>query len=286
MALPESYLNSTLLATEFDRAKVIIRDMIVTQKVSAPRVVRLAWHDSGTYCTHCSRKGGPHAVMRFPAQGDDPANSGLQTARGPIDVAYYENGFEGTITLADFWQFAAVVAIEFMEGPHIPFRPGRENWGENQVTPWDRLPAADFGFPKFDLTTHYMRDIFYRMGFNDYEIVVLLGAHTLGECHIEWSGFFGPWTPNPMKFDNSFYRELVYDVWQLTPNTRQYFDTTPGMEFLMMLHTDMALINDPDFYRYVEIFADNQAEWFSAFTQVFPKLQELGCSNLLPPIPW
>ena len=39
-----------------------------------------------------------------------------------------------------------------------------------------------------------MRDIFYRMGFNDQEIVALIGAHTLGECHKDRSGFVGPWT--------------------------------------------------------------------------------------------
>ena len=33
-----------------------------------------------------------------------------------------------------------------------------------------------------------------RMGFNDQEIVALSGAHTLGRCHADRSGFVGPWT--------------------------------------------------------------------------------------------
>lgn len=33
-----------------------------------------------------------------------------------------------------------------------------------------------------------------RMGFNDQEIVALCGAHTLGRCHDDRSGFVGPWT--------------------------------------------------------------------------------------------
>jgi hypothetical protein len=32
------------------------------------------------------------------------------------------------------------------------------------------------------------------MGFNDREIVALLGAHALGRCHEDRSGYWGPWT--------------------------------------------------------------------------------------------
>ncbi len=42
--------------------------------------------------------------------------------------------------------------------------------------------------------SQHIRDIFYRMGFNDREIVALIGAHTLGACHADRSGYVGPWT--------------------------------------------------------------------------------------------
>jgi catalase (peroxidase I) len=32
------------------------------------------------------------------------------------------------------------------------------------------------------------------MGFDDREIVALIGAHSLGRCHRDRSGFEGPWT--------------------------------------------------------------------------------------------
>jgi len=249
-------------------------------------MVRLAWHEAGTFCHYCSKRGGPHGLMRFPGAIKDPSNNGISTIAPPLQDVWSQEGFDETITLADFWQFAGVVAIEWMKGPHIPYRPGREDWSESDITPWDRLPSADFGFPEWDPTSHFMRDIFYRMGFDDYEIVVLLGAHTLGECHAQWSGFFGLWTPDPLVFNNAFYHELIYHKWALTPNTHQYFDTTPGLEFLMMLHSDMALIHDPNFLRHVQRFADDQEAWFKAFAEVFPKLQELGVHSLLPPIDW
>lgn len=46
------------------------------------------------------------------------------------------------------------------------------------------------------------RDIFYRMGFTDKEIVALSGAHTLGKAHSDRSGFEGAWTAQPLVFDN------------------------------------------------------------------------------------
>lgn len=39
-----------------------------------------------------------------------------------------------------------------------------------------QLPDASQG-------AEHLREVFYRMGFNDREIVALSGAHTLGRCH-------------------------------------------------------------------------------------------------------
>jgi hypothetical protein len=52
------------------------------------------------------------------------------------------------------------------------------------IPPNGRLPDAAQG-------AQHVRDIFYRMGFNDREIVALSGAHTLGRCHTDRSGFSG-----------------------------------------------------------------------------------------------
>jgi len=284
--LPPSYKNITFLTEEFARAKPLIQNLIKSGAVRGPIVVRLAWHDAGTYCRYCSRMGGPHALMRFSEQNSDPADAGLYTARDPLNTIYNATirGFNETITLADFWQFSAVVAIEYMNGPHIPFRPGREDWGEDQLTPYDRLPDGSFSFPDFPNTAQYVRDIFYRMGFNDTEIVVLIGGHTLGQCHSQWSGFFGPWTPDPDTFDNDFYAELVTDPWEVTTGTQQYYDTK--IPSLMMLQTDLSLIHDPIFLTSVKKYANDQQAWFNDFSVTFKKLQENGVTTLLPPIDW
>lgn len=39
-------------------------------------------------------------------------------------------------------------------------------------------------------TVQHVRDVFYRMGFTDKEIVALLGAHSMGRCHTDRSGYW------------------------------------------------------------------------------------------------
>lgn len=60
------------------------------------------------------------------------------------------------------------------------------------VTPDGRLPNAETGEPGADKAdAAHLRDIFYRMGFDDQEIVILSGGHALGRCHTTASGFDG-----------------------------------------------------------------------------------------------
>jgi cytochrome c peroxidase len=64
-----------------------------------------------------------------------------------------------------------------MGGPQIAWRPGRSDAADGKQCPPDgRLPDAT-------KDQRHVRDIFYRMGFNDQEIVALCGAHALGKCH-------------------------------------------------------------------------------------------------------
>ena len=46
---------------------------------------------------------------------------------------------------------------------------------------------------------------------------------------------------------------------------------------LMMLPTDMALIQDPIFKKHVEVYARNEEEFFDDFSDTFAKLTSMGC---------
>ena len=92
-------------------------------------------------------------------------------------------------------------------GPEIKWQPGRSDKVSGESCgPDGRLPDAAQG-------AKHLRHIFYRMGFNDQEIVALSGAHSLGRCHPDRSGFKGPWTNSPTTFSNLYFQELLDTKW-------------------------------------------------------------------------
>lgn len=101
-----------------------------------------------------------------------------------------------------------------MGGPKILWRPGRvdEVDGRN-CTPDGRLPDGDKG--KVGATIRHVRHTFNRMGFNDREMVALIGAHAIGRCYPSRSGYSGPWTRAPTTFSNLYYKELLENTWTL-----------------------------------------------------------------------
>jgi len=159
-----------------------------------------------------------------------------------------------------------------MGGPHIEWRPGRSDASDgSKCAPDGRLPDASKG-------SDHVRDIFYRMGFNDREIVALIGAHTLGRCHTDRSGYHGPWTRSPITFSNSFYQELLNHKWvkKNWNGPEQYEDETHE---LMMLPADLVLIQDHKFRPIVEEYAKDEDKFFHDFALAFAKLLSLGTSN-------
>lgn len=117
------------------------------------------------------------------------------------------------------------------------------------------------------------------MGFNDKDIVVLSGAHTLGRCHTYRSGFEGPWTTNQFKFDNEYFKNLLELTW--TPREwdgpLQYTDESKK---LMMLPTDICLTTDPEFRKYVELYASHQDLFLKNFSTVYLRLLANGCGEM------
>ena len=113
----------------------------------------------------------------------------------------------------------------------------------------------------------HLRDVFGRMGFNDREIVALSGGHTLGRMHKVRSGFDGPWTSQPLKFDNEYYRNLIGLTWVQRQWTGplQYEDKETGK--LAMLPTDIALLSEPATRAIVEEYARRHITLFRSFVR-------------------
>ncbi|ROV97549.1 hypothetical protein VSDG_04611 [Cytospora chrysosperma] len=231
-----------------------------------PVLLRLAWHASGTYDKETGTGGSNGATMRFAPEGDHGANAGLAHARdflAPVKAKF------PWITYSDLWILGGVCAVQEMMGPKIPFRPGRSDKDVAACTPDGRLPDGAKGHD-------HLRNIFYRMGFNDQEIVALAGAHALGRCHTDRSGFDGPWTFSPTVLTNDYYNYLVNTKWEYKKwdGPKQFVDK--DTKSIMMLPADMALVQDKKFKEVVEKYAKDNDAFFNDFRNVCVKLFELG----------
>lgn len=205
--------------------------------------------------------------MRFSPEKDWGANAGLAKARERLEDI--KKKFP-VISYADLWILAGVVAVEAMGGPKIQFRPGRlDAKGGSKIVPDGRLPDAA---REYD----HLRAIFYRMGFNDREIVALSGCHGIGRCHTSNSGYDGPWTETPTRFSNLYFKELLNRKWvkKEWKGPEQFVDAETGE--LMMLPSDLALLKDSEFKKYVEVYAKDKEAFFKDFAAAFQKLTELG----------
>jgi len=235
-----------------------------------PILIRLAWHASGTYDKKSNTGGSNGAGMRWAPESAWGANAGLDKARArlePIKKKYPD------LSYSDLWVYAGYVALETMGGPTVPFRLGRVDHVDEKKIP----KLADGLLPDATQGAQHLRDIFYRMGFNDQEIVALSGAHGLGRCHLDRSGFEGPWTNAPTTFSNEYFRILFDEKWVKEKNSKgnlQFWDQKTHK--LMMLPTDLAVVEDPKFREWSEKYKKDQDLFFKDFAAAFKKLTELG----------
>ena len=96
-------------------------------------------------------------------------NAGLQHARALLEPVKAANP---EMTYADLYVLAGAVAIEEMGGPIIGYRWGRSDAcheaspaEDSRFSPDGRLPDGDK--PSKAETVQHLRDIFYRMGFDE-----------------------------------------------------------------------------------------------------------------------
>jgi catalase (peroxidase I) len=254
-------------------------EAILNEKSCGPIFIRLSWHDAGVFSTGKLTGGCPNAVLRFTDAGEGTfgANAGLPTVAlnllRPVTEKYADAGF---ISNSDLWVLAANIAIKKMGGPFIPTRFGRKDAkdsAESVESQVGRLPDGDKG-------ADHLRAIFYPKGFDDKDIVALSGAHTVGKCHEDRSGFVGAWTSDHLKFDNSYFTDMLSKKYEDETTSTGNPQKRCPVSGTMMLISDLALIEDEAFKVYVEKYAMDQDAWFADFVAAWVKLQELGCFDL------
>ena len=272
-----------------------------------PIMVRLAWHDAGTFDASSKRWpdcGGANGSIRFDPEMEHAANAGLRKALAylkPVKEKYPR------VSWADLIQLAGATAVETAGGPKIPMRYGRVDVsGPEQCPKEGNLPGAE---PPFDdgspNAASHLRRVFRRMGFDDREIVALSGAHTIGRAFAERSGTVthGYGAKKATKYTGGcpagapggpgsggcpFARrdgkaELGMPGGQSWTKSWLTFDNSyfkrvyeEDPKELLWLSTDRALHEDPGFKPHFERYAADEGAFFKDFAAAFAKLSERG----------
>ena len=267
-----------------------------------PPLIRLAWHASGTFApaaSSCHKGGSQGGTLRFDEELHHEANAGLKQSAVKI-LEPIEEKCGQHLSHADLHTLAGVVAMHALGGPSIDWSYGRIDAPDSSFVPTEgRLPSPDSGRSGADQAdANHLRAIFGRMGFNDQDIVVLSGAHAVGRCNSWASGYDGTWTANPIVFDNSYFVNLIELQWKKRDwNGPLQYTSSEKVESkdkaknklsrqLMMLPTDLILLQDPSFRRYVKQYAKDRERFERDFSKAFQKLVELGTKDLIPANLW
>jgi cytochrome c peroxidase len=248
-----------------------------------PTMLRLAWHSSGTFDKISKTGGSQGGTIRFKEELAHGGNAGLSKMVATLEPIKKRHP---DISYADMYTLAGKVAIEDAGGPAIDWRAGRVDEQVEAVTPDGRLPNADTGHGQAANAHHLRHDVFYRMGFNDRDIVALSGAHALGRAHKDASGYSGPWTPTPYLLNTNFFNLLIHEKWtkKVWDGPEQYEDPSGK---LMMLPSDLALVDDPKFKKYVVMYAADEQLFRKDFAKAASKLFALGTKDLQAvPVVW
>jgi cytochrome c peroxidase len=188
----------------------------------APTLLKLSWNSSATFSRFDQSGGSCGATMRFSPECDWKSNSGLHIARNFLEPFKQKHP---SLSYSDLWTLASVVAIESMDGPTIRWQPGRTDATMETLSlpiyavTESRLPRSN-GMSLEDLVAN-IKETFGRMGRLKYnEIVALCGAHGVGRCHADASGYDGPRTKSETKFSNQYFKVLLNETWTLKTKTK------------------------------------------------------------------
>jgi L-ascorbate peroxidase len=224
------------------------------QRAKAPAVLRLAFHDAGTFLLS-SNDGGANGSLLY--ELERPESFGLKRGLKPVQAAQELLGGTAAerVSLADLIQLAGAHAVAITGGPAIRVPLGRLDAPE--ADPAGRMPEETLGGTA-------LREHFARSGLTARELVALSGAHTIG----------GKGFGDPLTFDNAYYSTLLAAPWRADPGSH------------IGLISDRLLTQDAECKRWVEAYAADQQLWRADFGTAYLRMGSLGArwaSGVAPP---
>lgn len=179
-------------------------------------LVRLPFHDS-LGGGRPNGKGGPNGCIDFTTND----NNGLQTIVATLQ-GVYSGSWSTLLSFADFIVLAGNTAILAATTTNtapccglptpaapllLPFRYGRVDDAA--------CVGVDAAFLPSPLNSYAQTaaNFVTRVGMTPRQMVAVLGAHTLGRCQAQNSGFEGGWTAFQSSFSNTFFTTLAGVQW-------------------------------------------------------------------------
>jgi cytochrome c peroxidase len=268
-----------------------------------PILLRLAWHASGTYDAATGTGGSNGATLRFAPESKYRANAGLKIARDflePIkgELAFVTEKFNRLLMARKSNSPGSRTPISGLSPVSAPCKrckdpsfPGDQ--GDRTAMPPSARPTAVCPMDPTIRTKSVSPLIVWASTIRKWLLsrvptlsvrpmtpqscnVRLSLTLSTGHCHIDRSGYDGPWTFSPTVMTNEYFSLLIEEKWDLRSwsGPKQYQDETS--KSLMMLPSDMALLQDPIFKTHVERYANDSEGFFKDFSDVVVKLFELG----------
>ena len=221
-----------------------------TERELLPKCLRLAFHDCIGGCDGCI----------------DPTNVDNRGLDEPVELLFpLVQKYKHKFSRADVWAYCAVVATDMAVVEHRPddLQFHMHYIGRNDCEGADE---KGFGGPAVEMytnhmTTHEMIEFFdQRFGLNPYEMVVLMGVHSVAVAVRENTGFGNlgredGWIHDAedYKLSNMYYTSMLSSVWEIekvenkhpVPDRYQWHFDSDGQGFIMTT-SDMSLIIDPE----------------------------------------
>jgi len=85
------------------------------------------------------------------------------------------------------------------------------------------------------------------------------------------AGFEGAWTNNPLKWDNEYFKDLLSKEWvkHKGPGGHWQWRIKDSDSKLMRLTSDISLLHDDAYLKYVKLFADDMDAFNTAFDEAW-----------------
>lgn len=242
-------------------------------------IVRLAWHDAAEF--------DPESADNLRADGcvdlSNTGNAGLAEVIKEVDVMW--KPFCSKISRADFWVLIAKTVIEestsyvaseygrnvnaadggmhgekkstgahrrlikgdaVLENYVLPFSYGRVDVKHCEVVGTGRLPGSERAATEIE--TYIMK----KFNMNARHAVALLGAHTLGRCDKNNSGYNSTWKDRGDLFTTAYFKLLLVGQWKraqmVSPHDKSmlfqwnHVSNSDREQWAMMLASDMQLV--------------------------------------------